>query len=441
MGSEGAALLSLPLRLGRPFFALSLLGLVGPLPPARADTLVTPLDAAKKARLELEKTLVTDFDGDGAPDTVGVCRGDRGLALCVFGYEDKDRRRAKLEARLPWAGGTRLKSLEAQDLLPGLAGMEVLLEVYDETPDEKVKRIRIYAGHPQPREVFTSVIFWPKDENKRPEWERPEVVKYGDARPGWYFEDVDGDGAQEIIVRRQAQLLRVPREPEPAKLLTGVREAIFAYTGGATGRFTERREGRFRDFLPALDVTEVRGSAVWLPQKLLEDLQAEALAKAVYEATDGKPVENEVKVDFSPFFAKVADKDLSTAWIEDDAEGDGKGEWVELTLPEAKPIHMVRVVGGCVGSKREFRQHNVPLRYELRFDSGERTLVDLEDKERPMRPAVAVLELPLKDKRWAKQTLVFLDGKVRSKTVRITLEKAKRQGRANRTCISEISVH
>ena len=47
----------------------------------------------------------------------------------------------------------------------------------------------------------------------------------------------------------------------------------------------------------------------------------------------------------------------------------------------------------------------------------------------------------LKDRPWAKTTLVFFDGKTEAKKVRLTLDKAIKQGKGNRTCISEVSVH
>lgn len=408
---------------------------------ARAEGEVrTPNDAAQQAGLDLVRSLGVDFDGDGQVDTLGACRGQRGLKLCVFG---RDAGGAVLRLALPWAGGSELKSIEARDLNPKLPGQEVLLEVYDETPDEKVKRIRIYSGYPQPREIFTSVIFRAKDEGERPEWEQPGVVAFGDARPGWYFWDTDHDGVLEIFVRRRAQLLKVPRAAAgPARLLTGVREAVYRWQDDSEdGGYREVEKDRFRDFLPAYEVATVSGSGAFIPEETLSDLHAEALAAAVYAATEGAPVAEEVSVDRAAFFRHGADKDLSTAWIEDDAKGDGRGEWLELTLKEAASIHMVRVVGGCVDDQRTFSRHNAPEQFEVRFDSGERAIVDLAEPERPDGPAIAVLLAPLPGRPFARQALVFFDGKIRSERVRITLQTAKRQGRANHTCISEVSVH
>jgi hypothetical protein len=45
------------------------------------------------------------------------------------------------------------------------------------------------------------------------------------------------------------------------------------------------------------------------------------------------------------------------------------------------------------------------------------------------------------DRPFAKTTLIFFDGKTEAQKVRITLDKAIKQGKGNLTCISEISVH
>lgn len=409
--------------------------------PARAEEPKrTPEQVARKGGVKLIKSISLDFDGDGRDETVGACEGERGVRLCVFGEDEQG---ATLAELLPLAGGITLKELEAKDLHRGRPGQEVLLEVYDETPDEKVKRIRIYSGFPKTREIFTSVIFRQKKERARPEWEADDVVKYGDARPGWYFWDRDDDGVDEIFVRRKAQLLRVPRATDgPAKLLTGVRESVYAFTeDDAGGRYQERDKDMFRDFLPAYDVARVTGSGAFVPKEELENLQAEAMAAAVYGDAAGAQLGDIPKVDLSPYFARAADRNLSTAWVENDPKGAGKGEWIALDLDAPKEIHMVRIVGGCVDDAQSYRGHNVPRQLEVRFDSGERSLVDTRNVQSPDRPAVAILQTPLKDRPWASQLLVFFHGKVKSQKVRITIEEVARQGRANQTCISEVSVH
>jgi hypothetical protein len=425
------------LRRGLGLVALSALCLAA----APAEARVFAADAAKKKGLKLEKSFSADFDGDGGSDSLGVCSGKKGLALCVFGDNDKG---AYVKHVLPAAGGRRLAGIRAEDLVPELAGDEVILEVYDETPDEKVKRVRVYTGHPTPREIFKSVIYRPKNKSKRAEWEQPGVVKYGDARPGWYFADTDNDGKKEAMVRRRAQLIPAKAGGETKKLLVGVYEAVYEYIGDVrTGEYRQRSGESFKDFLnPGHNITGVKASSTWVRPDILNELKSEALAAAVYD--DGNKAktkaDGDVDIDLREFTAKVADKSLDTAWVED-ANGSGKGEWVELELEEDAPIHMVRIVPGCLETKSEFRRHNVPFKMELRFDDGMRAFVDLARARDPDPPIVAMTAMKVRDKPFAKQWLVFFDGKTSASKVRLTIDGARKQGSKNRTCISEISVH
>lgn len=406
---------------------------------APAAARVTTADAAKKRGLTLEKTIHADTNGNGSSETVGVCRGDQGIQLCIF---DVDKDGAQLKHLLPRAGGKRLGQLSAEDLLPEVAGDEMILEIYDETPDEKVKRVRVYAGHPEPREIFTSVIFLPKDKSKRGAWNQPGVVHYGDGRPGWYFHDTNGDGNKEIVVRRRPKVIPVKRaNDDDARLMVGVHEAVYEWVGSPSGgEYRERSGERFNDFLnPGYEIRDVRASTTWVRKEILDELKSEALASAVYEATDGKNV-TEPEIDLSTFTSRAADKSIDTAWAEDH-KGPGTGEWVEVELEEAQPIHMVRIVPGCLETKRQFLQHNLPTKVEIRFDNRERTYVNFLAPRKPLTPALAVADMKLPSKPFAKQYLVFFDGEARAKTVRVTVDKVKRRGRFNRSCIAEITVH
>jgi hypothetical protein len=400
--------------------------------------------AAKAKGYSVLKELRADFDGDGVEDVVAALKGKAGIHLGVFkAVEGK----VTLSHVFPASGGNELKSLEMMQLVPPAQALEAVLEVYGENPDEKLKRIRVYTGYRKPREIFSSVIFRSKDKTHREEWERlPGIVEYGDARPGWYFDDTEGDGTMEIIVRRDPQLLKVPRDgDEPANLLTGVRETVYEYFGAPdVAVYTERPNKRFTDFLPALGVVTVTGSGAWIPKQERSDLEAEALSAALYAAADSKDesaVPDAVEIDLSPYFARVADKNLDTAWIEDDAKGEGKNEWVKLHLDDGAAVRMVRIVPGCVADKKTYRDFNVPTKVEIRFESGEMVVVDLTAPKKPERPVVAKMEVPLKNRDVGTQTLIFFPKEQVTKTVKITIVEAKKQGKANHTCISEVSVH
>lgn len=404
--------------------------------PAHART--TTADVAKKKGLTIEKTIHADVDGDGTNDTVGVCSGQQGLQLCIFSV-DKDE--AQLKHVLPRAGGKKLGRVWAEDLVPEVAGTEIILEVYDETPDEKVKRVRVYSGYPAPREIFTSVIFLPKNKTERAAWDQADVVQYGDARPGWYFIDLGENGKKEILVRRQPKVINVKRDGEgDARLLVGVYESVFEYTGSPSdGEFREQPSPRFNEFLQPRDVTEVRTSSTWVRPDVLRELKSEALAAAVYADEGDKKAAKEPEIDFRPFNEKAADKSLDTGWVAD-TKG-GKGEWVELVLSEPGPVRMVRVVPGCLETKSQFFSHNVPDKIEIRLDDRERAYVDLRTPKKSSPPVLAVQPVKIGSKPWAQQYLIFLDGKVRAKSVRVTIDRYKKQGRANLSCISEVTVH
>lgn len=405
--------------------------------PAVAEARVTTADAAKKRGLTIEKTIHGDLDGDGKNETIGMCNGPQGLQLCIFTV---DKEEAKLDHVLPRAGGRTMGRFYTEDLVPEVLGEEVIVEVYDETPDEKVKRVRVYAGYPKPREIFTSVIYLPKDKSKRAAWDQPDVVQYGDARPGWYFVDIGEDGKKEILVRRQPKVISVPRDGDaPAKLLVGVYEAIYEYTGSPSdGAYRERASPRFVEFLAPKDIQGVRASSTWVPPDVLRDLQGEALAAAVY-GDEGGAAPGEPELDLTAFSSRVADKSLDTAWIAD-GKG-GKGEWVELELSEPGPVRMVRVVPGCLETKNAFLGYNLPDKVEIRLDDRERAFVDLKTPKKVLPPVLAIQPVKVNGKPWAQQYLVFLDGKTQAKKVRVTIDRFKKQGRSNLSCISEVTVH
>jgi hypothetical protein len=49
--------------------------------------------------------------------------------------------------------------------------------------------------------------------------------------------------------------------------------------------------------------------------------------------------------------------------------------------------------------------------------------------------------VPVQNRKYARQALIFFDGKTEAQRIRLSLVDSKRGGRANQTCISEISVH
>ncbi len=454
----------------------------------------TTAEALQQKGLEMVKFGDFDTDGDGKKELIVVARDKSGLRLVVVG---EDAGGAVVSQTLPPARGKELATFEGKQLLLPKTSQQVVLETYDETPDEKVKRVRIYAAKDGVlKEIFTSVLNRSKKVDDRPAWERDEsIIQYGDARGGWYYLDVEDDGITEIFVRKRPQILSIASSGDPVKLLTGVREQVWRWDD-SNFAFLERGE-QLNDFLPSQEITGVTASSAWIEPSVLKEMKANALSDALMKGGDKAPKEGqegavggefefgledlgvpppsskkdskkdkkdapngkgrksvkkvekvekepepEVEVDRSPFMRHATDKDFSTAWIED-ASGPGKGEWIEFELEEEAPIKMVRIVAGCVDTKKSFTSHNVPESFQVRLDNGADVTVDRREKTSFDKPVVAFSDslVKLKDRPWAKTTLVFFDGKREAKKVRLTLDKAIKQGKGDLTCISEVSIH
>jgi hypothetical protein len=429
--------------------ALGVLTVVTPEARAQNKSRRMTADAVKAKNLTLQKVLDADLNGDGRKEVIGLCTGEKGVQLAVIG-EDKEG--AVVTYVAPPALGKEVAKVEVKALVPPQGSQQIILEVYDDTPDEKVKRVRVYGGEGPAeklalKEIFSSKIERNKNKDDRPEWERDNsIVQYGDPRPGWYFEDVQEDGIVEVLVRRQPQIIAVKKDGgEQVKMITGVRERTWSWD-------TEKQkyvegEDHLNDFLPAIEIAKVDASSVYIDPRDFKERKAAALSEALSSATaagkDPKDLKDDVTIDMSDLIKLGADANLNTGWIEGNEKNDGKGEWLEVTLAEESEIHMVRVVTGCVADKGTFRQHNVPEVFKIKLGEGSEATVDRRKKGNFDAPVIAFTDdlIKMPDRPWAKTTLVFFEGKTETKKVRITLDKALKQGSKNRTCISEVSVH
>lgn len=423
----------------------------------------TTAEAVKAKGLTLQKVLDADLDGDGRKEVVGVTTGPKGVQVVLVG-EDPDG--AVVTFVAPPAVGKDVAKADVKALVPPANSQQVILEVYDETPDEKVKRVRVYGADGagaslKLKEIFNSKIERSRDKEERPLWETDSsIIKYGDPRPGWYFEDIQEDGISEVLVRRNngAQIISIDKSGgDPVKLLTGVRETVWSFDVDKNQYV--KGEERLNDFLPAYTITGVEASSAWVEPRELKALKAQALSEALQTATAESAPEkkkgkgskgkgdtdltDEVQVDLSPYMKRAADGSLASGWIEGDEKGEGRGEWVELTLEEEDAIHMVRIVSGCVNTKGDYRGHNVPESFSIQLDGGSQNEVNRRERGKFDGEIAAFTDdiVKLADRPWAKTTLVFFDGRTEAKKVRVTLGRAIKQGKGNRTCISEISVH
>lgn len=406
-------------------------------------------EALKLKKLERQKLVEPDLDGDGRKEVVAVCASDKGIVLALIGEDEGG---AVVSQVSQPAGGREVAKVETKELIPPKGSTQIVLEVYDDTPDEKIKRVRVYgpdgAGPTvKLKEIFSSKIERSKSKDDRAEWERDDsIIRYQEPRPGWYFEDVEDDGIVEVLVRRQPQIISVSRHGgDPVKIVTGVRERRWSWDV-EKAKYTEGAD-QLHDFLPAVEIAKVEASSVWIDPREEKERKARALSDALMQATNEgkteKDLEDDVTFDKSDLIKLGADGNLATGWIEGDAKSDGKGEWIELTLAEESTIHMVRVVSGCVESKQSMKAHNVPESFTIKLDAGGDARVNRRERGRFESPVMAFTDdlVKLGDRPWARTTLVFFDGKTDSSKVRLTLDKSIKQGKGNHTCISEISVH
>ncbi len=406
-------------------------------------------EALKQKKLTRQKLIEPDLDGDGRKEVVAVCTGDSGVVLALIG---EDAAGAVVTQVTPPVGGKEVAKLETKELIPPKGSTQLVVEVYDDTPDEKVKRVRVYGpdgsgATVKLKEIFSSKIERSKSKDDRAEWERDDsIVRYEEPRPGWYFEDVEDDGIVEVLVRRQPQIISVAKKGgEPVRIVTGVRERRWSWDNDKA-KYTEGAD-QLHDFLPAYEIAKVEASSVWIDPKDAKERKARALSDALMQATNaGKnadELKDEVTFDTSDLVKLGADGNLATAWIEGDAKGDGKGEWLEVTLAEESTIHMVRLVSGCAESKQTMKAHNVPESFSIKLDAGGDAHVNRREAGKFDAPVVAFTDdlVKLADRPWIRTTLVFFDGKSDATKVRVTLDKAIKQGKGNHTCISEISVH
>ena len=445
----------------------------------------TTAEALKQKGLEMVKHADIDIDGDGRKELFCVGKDKEGLRLVLVGEEPAG---AVVTQVLPYAKGKDIASFAGKALIPPASSQQVVLEVYDDNPDEKVKRVRIYGMKDGVvKELFTNVIRRSKNAADRPAWETDtSIVQYGDARGGWFFLDNEEDGITEIYVRKKPQIIEIDGKDGKVKLLTGVREQVWRWDDGLFA-YAERGE-ELNNFLPALEIAKVTASSAWIPPDELKELKQQALSDALMKkagsegaaggefdfgledleqpAPKKKPTpkptpkpkspktqkpkaekpapepEVEIEIDRTPYMRHAADKNLATAWVED-AAGNGKGEWLELELEEEAPIHMVRVVAGCVDTKQSFGSHNVPESFKVQLDAGSEALVNRRETTTFERPVIAFSDqiVKLSNRPWAQTTLIFFDGKREARRVKLTLDKAIKQGKGDHTCISEVSVH
>ena len=118
----------------------------------------------------------------------------------------------------------------------------------------------------------------------------------------------------------------------------------------------------------------------------------------------------------------VSDGTGFTAWAEG-AEGDGIGEWVELTLPQEFPVHSLTVFNGYQKNKGDQLGDRYPINQrvkglEISCGPGQKKTVELKDEREP-------------------QT-ILLDG-VKADKIKLTIRSVY-SAKYKDTCLSEVHV-
>jgi hypothetical protein len=317
---------------------------------------------------------------------------------------------------------------------------EIVLELVEHTPDETLNQLRVYRAQPggitQVLRIAVPVV--------KPE-KQPGRITYGDETPGYRVEDVDNDGNKEVLVKREPRTLVVKtRHDETRTLVLGVKENVFRWDR-ASGAYAPGPD-RFENFLLARKPKQVLASSQKLPPEAKPaepktmDVSLDDVSGAVGDGKAPAAPPPDKKEEPAPMAIWGADNNLDTAWVEN-AAGPGEGEWVQLEFGESVPVRMVRVVPVCAKDEETMASHNELTAFSIYFAGSPRVSVDRKEKVPGDMGVLAVVEAPSPERKFAPQVLVFLTPGTESSMVRVMIDKVKKRGKANDTCVAEVSVH
>ncbi|MEW5853475.1 MAG: hypothetical protein AB2A00_32160 [Myxococcota bacterium] len=404
-------------------------------------------DDAGKRGITLVGPMLTDqdLDGDAKPDVVSAGKNPEGeIVLSVWKAQQN---RAVHLWTSPPTGGDELRSLELRNMV-GDKRAEMVLELIEHSPDETRRKLHVFRSDEAGlREVLR--LGYP--EATPDEIKSLERVSYGEDKPGYRISDLEGDGNQEVMIRREPKLLRVKgRQGNMVTLVVGVRESVYAWDARAEkgGKYVEAKD-RFHNFLPGRKPTRISASSQKLPPDLAKQEQDRALEASFNQAFDSEnaidagPLNDDptpVEVNPAPRAFWAADNNLDTAWVEN-TKGAGEGEWVGLDFGDRQEINMVRVVPTCVENEAAVKNTNDLTGFSLMLSGAQRIAVDRSEKEPSDSSVLAVVEMPVPERKFAPQVLVFLQPGTKTSSLKLVVDKVKRRGKTNDTCVAELSVH
>lgn len=413
----------------RILFSIGCLALIAT--TARAEVPADLTAASRKAGQEILANLQEDLDGDGTKEWLLALKVEYGTVLTLWNRPDPEQP-YKMVFKGQRFDGEVVMLCEARQLV-GSPEPEILFEMREETPDETSRRFAIY----QYRDRELKPIFegtFPVGPMRKASGE--QVLAFGETAPGYRLIDDDGDGQQEIAVRRDLKVLNAKlKGKSPLRVVVGAKESIYRFESGH-GKYVLEGD-RFHAYLDEVQATSFGGSSQVLPKHLQSKFDRAAVEQGVdgVFADDAKE-DLSMTTDPAPMAKWAGDGDMATSWCEG-AKGTGEDEWWQVNFAGPANLRMAKLVFGDVRSKRAFFRRNEVIEASLVFEGGDRILFNREKPDLSIGDLSGFSDNRIDKKTPGKQTIIFFSRPITTSWARIQLGKARKRGSANETCITE----
>ena len=420
--------------------------------------------AVRAAGFDYLRSVKVDLDGDKQAEQVVAGRGDDGAVLSVWRlvtHKDKSKSWKQIFLGRSFDGDIILR-FQARSLLAD-AVPQIIFEVREESPDESSRHLVVYRWYKKALVRIFDSNFSVDDLYQKNSGE--ELLSFGETSAGYRFFDDDGDGVQEIAVRRDLKIVRSKRTRKSVlRVVVGAQETIFSFRARSrsAGEYVAGRE-QFHPYVKEVAPAKTSGSSQWLPAELEARFGRQAVAEGVDkifskanepglefdssdlyasdagtgDATNSEGDKPALKRDPAPKAIWAADGDLQTCWCEG-VKGSGIGEWWQADFASEHSFRMMRLILGDVSSRKNFNSSNRIRGINLLFSSGERVYFDRDDLDFTGGELAGFSDFPLGKGRPGQQTLVFFDHAIKASWVRVEILQARSRGRDDKSCISEI---
>lgn len=419
-------------------------------PPAKQAPVINADAVAKSVVAEAGRKGLTvvfqlppqDLDEDNRVEVPAVAKDAEGELVVVFFRAVSGNRVVHL-----WQGKStsaeEFRTMQYRDLVMD-DRPEVLVELLEQDPDETRRQVRAFRAQAGSiREILQ--ISYPEQEEVRD----PTRFSLGDDKPGHRIDDVMGNGDKEVMVKREAKTQKVKdRRGDPITLVLGMRESVFTFDHNAEGGGAYvPAEDRFNNFLPSYKPVKVSASSQRLPEDMAKDESDDAVVISMEEALTiettvdaGKAPPKTKERNPAPHADWGADNNLDTAWVEG-VFGTGDKEWFRVDLEEKLDVRLIRVIPVCAASEEDVKSHNEITLFTLDL-GGQRTVhIDRGEKQPSDINVLTVLQTPVPERKFAPQVLVFLQPGIQAEYVKLVIDKVRKRGKRNETCVTEMSVH